>query len=59
MWMPWIASMNTENNEKCKRTEKIETIRIIPNEQFSFTKSDFTEVSNYHLFKVRDDVNLG
>ena len=48
-----MASMNTENNEKCKRTEKIETIRIIPNKHFLFSRSDFTEVSNFHLFKAR------
>ena len=51
MWNPWIENVNVENKEKCTQSETAEILKVVPNKNFTFEKTPYTDIYNAFLFK--------
>ena len=50
IWRPWFPVLNVESVEKCRKTDKPDIIKIIPNQKFDYILNPLTAHENAYLF---------
>ena len=58
VWIPFIEFNSMENKNKCERTEKLEFLKIVPNEKFEHSQNDLSEKENAFLFEGADNLMI-
>ena len=51
MWIPHVVFHNMQSHDSKKRTDKLDTLQIIPNSEFSYRKSDKNQHKNARIFE--------
>ena len=49
-WVPWTVFRNMENEDDIKKTDVKDTMTVIPNTEFNYTKDDRTNIQRILLF---------
>lgn len=50
IWIPWIFTLNIESEDKVKKTDKKEIVKILPNTKFEYYLNSLKYQENAHLF---------
>ena len=58
VWIPFIEFNSMENKNKCERTEKLEFLKIVPNEKFQYIPNGLSEKENAFLFDGEDNMMI-
>lgn len=56
MWIPYVESLNMENEDKCKKTDRKQYFVVFLNSNFQYERSPITEIDNANLFKGSKNV---
>ena len=56
IWKPWLESINMEDVEKCKQTDKEEKFQIVFNKSKPLSKSPYNVYQNSYLYKGSENL---
>ena len=56
MWKPYVIFQNIRHRDDYKKTDVLDVLTIIPNQEFNFELSDRTQFRNKRLFKGDENI---
>ena len=58
IWVPFILFINMESEDKERKANKVEILKVVPNKDFTYDHNKNTSYQNAHIFKVLENYNL-
>ena len=52
IWVPFILFINMESEDKERKANKVEILKVVPNKDFHYDHNKNTSYQNAHIFKV-------
>ena len=52
IWVPFILFVNMESQDKERRANKVEILKVVPNKMFYYDHNRESDYQNAHIFKV-------